>query len=215
MTNGGSGPVTGDPYGHGTHITSIAAGGAVNLSGNYLSIAPQANLVIVRAFDGEGGGRYIDVISGLNWIVANRAKYNIRVVNLSFGATPESYYWNDPLNQAVMAAWQAGIVVVVAAGNEGPAPMTIDVPGNVPYVITTGALTDNYTPYNLSRRSARLVLLRGPHVRGLRQARGDRAGRPHGRFHVEPELPREHRPGLDGARPRRCSRCPEPRWPRP
>jgi serine protease AprX len=150
VTNGGSGPVTGDPYGHGTHITSIAAGGAVNLSGNYLSIAPQANLVIVRAFNGTGGGRYIDVISGLNWIVANRAKYNIRVINLSFGAPPESYYWNDPLNQAVMAAWQAGIVVVVAAGNEGPAAMTIDVPGNVPYVITTGALTDNYTPYNLS-----------------------------------------------------------------
>ena len=49
-----------------------------------------------------------------------------------------------------MAAWQAGIVVVAAAGNEGPAAMTIDVPGNVPYVITTGALTDNYTPYNLS-----------------------------------------------------------------
>src|SRR3984957_7446378 len=148
VTNGGSGPVTGDPYGHGTHITSIAAGGAVNLSGNYLSIAPQANLVIVRAFNGTGGGRYVDVISGLNWIVANRAKYRIRVINLSFGAPPESYYWNDPLNQAVMAAWHAGIVVVVAAGNEGPAPMTIDVPGNVPYVITTGALTDNYTPYN-------------------------------------------------------------------
>ena len=49
-----------------------------------------------------------------------------------------------------MAAWRAGIVVVAAAGNEGPAAMTIDVPGNVPYVITTGALTDNYTPYNLS-----------------------------------------------------------------
>jgi serine protease AprX len=49
-----------------------------------------------------------------------------------------------------MAAWQAGIVMVVAAGNDGPNPMSIDVPGNVPYVITVGALTDNYTPYNLS-----------------------------------------------------------------
>ena len=58
VTNGGSGPVTGDPYGHGTHITSIAAGGAVNVSGGYFGIAPQANLVILRAFDGEGGGRY-------------------------------------------------------------------------------------------------------------------------------------------------------------
>src|ERR1700677_1400038 len=150
VTNGGSGPVTGDPYGHGPHGASMAAGGAMNVSGNSLGIAPQANLVIVRAFNGEGAGRYIDVINGLDWIVANRKKYNIRVVNLSFGATPESYYWSDPLNQAVMAAWQAGIVVVVAAGNEGPNPMTIDVPGNVPYVITTGALTDYYTPNNLS-----------------------------------------------------------------
>jgi subtilisin family serine protease len=78
VTNGGSGPVTGDPYGHGTHITSIATGGATNISGNYLGIAPQANLVIVRAFDGKGAGRYIDVISGLDWIVANQKKYNIR-----------------------------------------------------------------------------------------------------------------------------------------
>jgi serine protease AprX len=69
-------------------------------------------------------------------------------VNLSFGAQPESYYWDDPVNQAVMGAWRAGIVVVAAAGNEGPNAMTIDVPGNVPYVITTGALTDNYTPYD-------------------------------------------------------------------
>ena len=72
VTNGGSGPVTGDPYGHGTHVTSIAAGGAMNVSGNYLGIAPQANLVIVRAFNGEGAGRYIDVINGLDWIVATR-----------------------------------------------------------------------------------------------------------------------------------------------
>ena len=120
VINGGSGPVTGDPYGHGTHVTSIAAGGAQNIAGQYLSIAPQANLVMVRAFNGTGGGRYVDVIAGINWIVANRQKYNIRVLNLSFGATPESYYWDDPLDQAVMAAWQAGIVVVAAAGNEGP-----------------------------------------------------------------------------------------------
>ena len=150
VTNGGSGRVTTDPYGHGTHVTSIAASGAQALNGSYQGIAPQANLVEVRAFDGMGAGRYVDVIAGLNWIVANRVKYNIRVLNLSFGAEPQSYYWDDPLNQAVMAAWKAGIVVVVAAGNDGPKPMTINVPGNVPYVITVGALTDNDTPYDFA-----------------------------------------------------------------
>src|SRR5882757_2148880 len=109
VVNGGTGRVTGDPYGHGTHVTSIAASGAQNLAGGYLGIAPSANLVVVRAFDGNGGGRYTDVIAGINWIVANRTKYKIRVLNLSFGAAPESYYWDDPLNQAVMAAWRAGI----------------------------------------------------------------------------------------------------------
>jgi serine protease AprX len=167
VTNGGSGPVTGDPYGHGTHVTSIAAGGAENVALQYLSIAPQANLVIVRAFGGTGGGRYVDVIAGLNWILANQKKYNIRVVNLSFGSTPESFYWQDPLNQAVMAAWKAGIVVVVAAGNSGPAPMTIGVPGNVPYVITVGALTDNYTPYNPANFSLASFSSTGPTYEGF------------------------------------------------
>jgi serine protease AprX len=147
VVGGGTGTVKGDPYGHGTHVTSVAASGAINLAGRYQGIAPRANLVVVRAFNGDGAARYSDVIAGLNWVVANKGRYNIRVLNLSFGAPPQSFYWEDPLNQAVMAAWRAGIVVVTASGNDGPVPMTVNVPGNVPYVITVGALTDNYTPY--------------------------------------------------------------------
>ncbi len=158
VTNGNR-PITGDPYGHGTHVTAIAASGSQALNGSYAGIAPSANLVLVRAFNGEGAGRYTDVIAGVNWIVANRAKYKIRVLNLSFGAPPQSYYWDDPLNQAVMAAWRAGIVVVVSAGNEGPSPMTISVPGNTPYVITVGALTDSNTPYDATDDQSRFVLV--------------------------------------------------------
>ena len=51
------------------------------------------------------------LIRGLDWVVANKDTYNIRVLNLSFGAPPQSHYWDDPLNQAVMAAWRAGIPV--------------------------------------------------------------------------------------------------------
>jgi len=67
---------------------------------------------------------------------------------MSFGAPPQSYYWDDPLARAVMKLWQAGIVVVASAGNGGPGAMTIGVPGNVPYVITVGAMTDSITPRN-------------------------------------------------------------------
>ena len=86
------------------------------------------------------------MIRGIDWVVANKDAYDIRVLNLSFSAAPRSNYWDDPLSQAVMAAWEAGIVVVASAGNTGPAPLTIGVPGNVPYVVTVGAMTDNYTP---------------------------------------------------------------------
>ena len=168
VTYGGrSGPVTGDPYGHGTHVTSIAASGAQSLSGAYQGIAPQANVVAVRAFDGTGAGRYVDVIAGLNWIVQNRTRYSIRVLNLSFGAAPQSFYWDDPLNQAVMAAWRSGIVVVASAGNDGPDPMTVNVPGNVPYVITVGALTDSNTPYAYSDDKLASFSSTGPTFEGF------------------------------------------------
>jgi serine protease AprX len=159
VVNGASAAVAKDPYGHGTHVTSIAAG--------VFGIAPDANLVLVRAFDGAGAGNYTDVIAGLNWIIANRAKYNIRVLNLSFGAPPQSNYWDDPLNRAVMAAWKAGIVVVASAGNEGPDAMTIGVPGNVPYVITAGAITDNQTPYDPSDDRLASFSSAGPTLEGF------------------------------------------------
>ena len=85
-----------------------------------MSIAPMVRLVEVKAFDANGVGTYADVIRGIGWLVAHRAQYNVRVINMSFSSPPQSYYWDDPLNQAVMAAWKAGIVVVAAAGNSGP-----------------------------------------------------------------------------------------------
>jgi serine protease AprX len=109
-------------------------------------IAPNAGLVVVKAFGAAGAGSYSDVIRGLDWVVTNRDRFGIRVVNLSFSAPPRSHYWDDPVNRAVMRVWQEGIVVVASAGNTGPGPMTIGVPGNVPYVVTVGAMTDAYTP---------------------------------------------------------------------
>jgi serine protease AprX len=114
--------------------------------GKYNGIAPGANLVSVGAFDRDGLSSYLRVIGAIEWVVQNKDAYDIRILNLSFGAAPVSHYWDDPLNQAVMAAWQAGIVVVASAGNDGPDPMTIGVPGNVPYIITVGAMSDGYTP---------------------------------------------------------------------
>jgi serine protease AprX len=111
-----------DDSGHGSHVTSLILSSYRSAgTGQYNGVAPSSNLVSIKAFNAQGLGTYANVIRGIDWAVTNKAAYNIRVMNLSFSALPQSYYWEDPLNQAVMRAWQAGIVVV-AAGNLVPAP---------------------------------------------------------------------------------------------
>jgi len=147
--------VTGDPqvtdaYGHGTHVAGIIAGGASAANGvapEYAGgIAPGAQLVNVRVLGADGTGLTSDVIAGLEWVVANRTRYNIRVINLSVGHAATEACSTDPLCEAVNQAVQAGIVVVVSAGNAGSAPDGrlvqggISSPGNSPYAITVGAL---------------------------------------------------------------------------
>jgi serine protease AprX len=147
--------VTGDPqvtdaFGHGTHVAGIIAGNPAPANGvtpEYAGgIAPRATLVNVRVLGANGTGLTSDVIAGLDWVIANRLLYNIRVINLSLGHPETEGCSTDPLCEAVNQAVQAGIVVVVAAGNAGRTPDGravlggISSPGNSPYAITVGAL---------------------------------------------------------------------------
>ena len=137
--------VSTDLSGHGTHITSLIASSRKDSKGAYFGVAPDARIISVKAFGEDGSSSYATVIRGIDWVLTNRQQYAIKVLNLSLGAPARSRYWDDPLNKAVMRAWQSGIVVVVSAGNSGPLPQTVGVPGNIPYVITVGAMTDNWT----------------------------------------------------------------------
>ncbi|WJG07935.1 S8 family peptidase [Aliiglaciecola sp. LCG003] len=144
-----------DENGHGTHVASIIANNSATfnargeMTGSYNGIAPDANLVIVKAFDEQGRASYASILAAVEYVIDHKDALNIKVLNLSFSAIPSSYYWDDPINQAVMRAWEAGITVLAAAGNQGPEAMTIGVPGNTPYIITVGATSDNYTVDNL------------------------------------------------------------------
>lgn len=153
--------------GHGTHVASIAGNADYDVYGNLYGVAPNASLVGIKAFDAEGKATYADVIRGIDWALQVKDQINLRVLNMSFSGPVRSYYWEDPLNQAVMKAWQAGIVVIASAGNNGPDPMTIGVPGNVPYVITVGAMTDNYTESNATDDKLATFSAAGPTFEGF------------------------------------------------
>jgi serine protease AprX len=147
-----------DHYGHGTHVAGIVGGDGSKSTGSqyfytFNGIAPNVSLINLRVLDQNGAGTDSQVISAIQTAIFLKSKYNIRVINLSLGRPVYESYLLDPLCQAVEAAYQAGIVVVVSAGNDGRDNSagtngygTITAPANDPYVITVGAMKSMGTP---------------------------------------------------------------------
>ncbi len=148
---------TDDHYGHGQHVAGIASGNgqsssASNATLTFRGVAPNANLINLRVLDQNGMGSDSGVIAAIQKAIQLKKQYNIRVINLSLGRPVFESYTVDPVCQAVEQAWKAGIVVVVAAGNQGRnnslgnnGYFTIQAPANDPYVITVGAMNTKGT----------------------------------------------------------------------
>ncbi len=140
LTGGGS-PFT-DGYGHGTFVAGLIASSGTSSGGAYMGEAPGAGLVSVKVAGPSGTTDLATVLEGVGWTMAHAAVDHIRVLNMSLGFVPFESSVLNPLDQAVQAAWDQGIVVVVSAGNAGPFNGTILSPGDDPQVITVGALDD-------------------------------------------------------------------------
>jgi serine protease AprX len=131
-----------DSYGHGTFVAGLIAGDGASSGGTYSGEAPGANLVSIKVAGASGITSMGTVIDGLQWAIDHQKTYGIKVLNISLGVQPTESTVSDPLDQAVEAAWNAGITVVASAGNAGPFDGTILSPGDDPLVITVGALDD-------------------------------------------------------------------------
>jgi serine protease AprX len=140
-----------DDYGHGTHVAGIIAGNGLNSDGARRGIAPGASLIVLKALDGAGGGYISNVIAAIDYAIAVRETYNIRIINLSVSAGVFESYEKDPLTLAAKRAVDAGLIVVAAAGNLGrsasdqPLYGGIAAPGNAPWVLTVGATSHKGT----------------------------------------------------------------------
>jgi len=128
-----------DTFGHGTHVAGIAAGTGAKSAGTVKGVAPDADLVGVRITS------VAEAIKGIQWVIENKEKYNISVLNMSLGDFATRSYKDDPWAQAAQKAVDAGLIVVVAAGNDGPSEGSVSTPGTHPDVITVGALDDRRT----------------------------------------------------------------------
>ncbi|OLO28188.1 serine protease [Alkalihalophilus pseudofirmus] len=142
-----------DPYddnGHGTHCAGDALGDGSASSGRYQGPAPEANLVGVKVLNKMGSGSLETVMQGVEYCIQyneRNPEHKINIINMSLGAPALRYEdeSDDPMVRIVNQAWEAGIVVCVAAGNSGPEYETIASPGISEKVITVGALDDRDT----------------------------------------------------------------------
>ena len=144
-----------DPFGHGTHVASLIAGsgaGSRNDAGaSYIGMAPGAELVSLRVLGTDGYGLVSDVVRAIEWVVKNKDRYRLRVINLSLGLATKESYRTAPMALAVERAVAAGLVVVASAGNYGklddgtPIVGVIVSPGHTPGALTVGALNTRGT----------------------------------------------------------------------
>jgi serine protease AprX len=129
-----------DDCSHGSHVSGILGGDGSCSRGRYCGIAPGCRLIHLKVLDRYGQGNLTDIIKAIEWVVRNRDRFDIRIMNLSAGtAKREADAGAVRLVELVEEAWDCGIAVVVAAGNQGPVAGSITVPGNSRKVITVGA----------------------------------------------------------------------------
>lgn len=133
-----------DDSGHGSHVAGIIAGSGEKSHGKYKGTAPGSSLVAIKCLDRYGNGKRNNVLKALEFILENRKKYNIKIVNISVGAISKaSDRDNERLIEGVEKLWAEGLVVVAAAGNNGPDGGSITAPGCSKDIITVGASDDS------------------------------------------------------------------------
>ncbi|WP_308016503.1 S8 family serine peptidase [Jidongwangia harbinensis] len=135
-----------DRFGHGTHLAGIMVG-RDPLTG-FRGIAPDAKLTSIKVAARDGAVDVVQVLAAIDWVVEHRnddPANPIRVLNLAYGTSGTQNYRTNPLAFAVEQAWKAGIVVVVAAGNNGTGAPNLVNPAFDPYVVAVGAVDDKGT----------------------------------------------------------------------
>lgn len=128
-----------DDSSHGTHVCGIIGGNGRLSDGLYQGIAPRCNLVVGKVLDHNGDGDLEDMIAAIDWVIENKERLRIRILNISIGLNKEGKQNLEKRSiAAVERACMEGLVVVTAAGNKGPKEMTISPIGASDKVITVG-----------------------------------------------------------------------------
>jgi serine protease AprX len=135
-----------DTFGHGTHMAGIIV--ADDPSTGTAGLAPDVKLTSVKVGSATGTVDVSQVIAAVDWVVEHRnddPANPIKVINLSYGSGGTPFTWDDPLAFAVEKAWQSGILVVAAAGNDGNGSGSLANPASDEWILSVGAVATKGT----------------------------------------------------------------------
>lgn len=132
---------------HGTMTSVVCAGNGHLSGGRYASVAPDAELVLIKVTDDKGSISAEAITHALEWVLAHHLEYGIRIVNLSVTDDWPTSYRESRIDRAIERLVDAGVVVVAAAGNDQEA--SLKPPANSPHAITVGGLDDCNTLHPL------------------------------------------------------------------
>lgn len=136
-----------DDNGHGTHIAGILCGNGRESDGRLAGMAPKAELIVLKVLDEKGNGSTAITLRALEWLKNHKEEYNIRLLNFSIGYLPGVNMQDQKrLLDVVDELWDMDLMVVTAAGNNGPGSRTVTVPGISRKVVTVGAGDDRINP---------------------------------------------------------------------
>lgn len=130
-----------DDNGHGTFTCGCISSSGYSSSKTYMGVAPDSNLCVVKAFDASGNGFISDIIKGIDLLIDEREKYNIRIMCIPFEFPYIKTIKANPLEEIIKKAIQNNIVVFAPSGNLGPQPYSIYFPGNMKDIITVGGIS--------------------------------------------------------------------------
>ncbi|MEM9042624.1 MAG: S8 family serine peptidase, partial [Actinomycetota bacterium] len=177
-----------DTNGHGTHMAGVIAGrdpgavpaAAVDRPDQFVGVAPDAGIVSVKVAGRDGDTAASDVIAGIDWVIEHADELDIGVINLSYNSGSTLPYTDDPVTAAVERAWNAGIVVVTAAGNAGPDSTSLISPAVDPFVIAVGGAEIDEAGLDVADWASRSDGVRNPdlaapgaHIQSLRAPGSD------------------------------------------
>ena len=142
-----------DDNGHGTFVCGVVGASGLSSGGVYRGVAPECDLIIIKALDRSGKTQGIKILEAMQWILDNKNKYHIRVVCMSFGSEPYTRF--DALSLGANSLWDAGIVVVSAVGNDGPRVGSVKSPAISSKIISVGSLDSTVKPFKIADFSSR------------------------------------------------------------